>query len=73
MGLKLKDWERQGEKTTTIKRDAVQIKAETELFAKKENVKKRVNGGVSSAGEREPPYGWNWDWYPSFLSLFLSL
>lgn len=47
MGLKLKDWERQGEKTTTIKRDAVQIKAETELFAKKENGKKRVKWGKS--------------------------
>lgn len=71
MGLKLKDWERQGEKTTTIKRDAVQIKAETELFAKEENGKK--SGWGSRAGVREPPYGWSWDWYPSFLSLFLSL
>lgn len=49
MGLKLKDWERRVEKTTTMKRDAVGLKAETELFAKQENgIEKEREWGMES-------------------------
>lgn len=49
MGLKLKDWERQVEKTTTMKPDAVRVKAETELFAKQENgIEKENEWGMES-------------------------